>query len=396
MTSIKIKFRKSTTKNKEGVLYFQLIHKRKTRLITSRFRLYPHEWNDRLSAIIMDNADSERFIYLQNIEENLKSEILHIYDLIALFDKRSDYTVRELVESYISHSFNGYFFPFIKYLIKNLKSENQNKTASIYETAQRSFSRFRYGEDVRIDKIDSMLMRRYETYLKNNGLCINSISCYMRALRAIYNQAVEKGLTISKNPFKDVYTGIDKTSKRAVNEDVIIKLHKLDLSEQPALQLARDFFLFSFYTRGMSFVDMANLRRSNLKNGYIIYTRSKTKQVLTIKVEKCIDGIILRYNDLVIDDYILPIYSEQNHDYNSHLRTYNKRLKRISEMLDLEKPLSSYVSRHSWATIAHRKGISVQVISEGMGHENEKTTRIYLASMDQSVIDTANAQIIAL
>jgi len=261
---------------------------------------------------------------------------------------------------------------------------------------KRSFSRFRYGEDIRIDKINGGLIQRYETYLKDNNVCLNSISCYMRALRAIYNQAVQKGLAVSKSPFIGVYTGIEKTAKRAVNEDVIVKLHELDLSEQPTLQLARDLFMFSFYTRGMSFVDMANLKQNNLKNGYLIYARSKTKQTLTIKVEKSIDDIIKRYQHMTIEDYVLPIYNAQNLDYNSHLRNYNKRLKRISEMLNLKLPLSSYVSRHSWATIALRKGISVQVISEGMGHENEKTTRIYLASLDQSVIDNANAQIIAL
>jgi site-specific recombinase XerD len=103
-----------------------------------------------------------------------------------------------------------------------------------------------------------------------------------------------------------------------------------------------------------------------------------------------------RYRDLTVENYVLPIYSEQNRSSGSNLRTHNKRLKKISEILELEKPLSSYVSKHSWATIAHRKGISIQVISEGMEHENEKTTRIYLASLDQSIIDNANAQIIAL
>jgi len=396
MTSVKIKFRKSTIRNKEGVLYFQLIHNRQTKLITSRFRLYPHEWNQHLSTIIMDCADNERCIYLQNTEENLKSEVQQINDLIGVLEKRSDYTVQELAEYYVSHSYNGYFFPFIKHLISKLETERRSKTASIYKTAQRSFSKFRHGEDIRIDKIDSQLIQYYESYLKDNSVCINSISCYMRALRTIYNQAVEKGLAISKNPFKDVYTGIDKTIKRAVSEDVIVKLHGLDLSEYPALQQSRDLFMFSFYTRGMSFIDMANLTRNNLKNGYIVYSRSKTKQVLTIKIEKCIEEIIERYSDLIIDGYLLPIYSKQNRCSGSNLRTHNKRLKRISEILGLEKPLSSYVSRHSWATIAFRKGISVQIISEGMGHENEKTTRIYLASMDQSVIDNANAQIIAL
>lgn len=333
---------------------------------------------------------------MQNLKDGLESEVQQIFELISILEKRSEYTIGELVEYYMNNTFNGYFSPFVKNQVKNLKSQNRTKTASIYETVQRSFSRFRHGEDILIEKIDSLLIGRYETYLKNNNVCINSISCYMRALRSIYNQAVSRGLTVSKNPFRDVYTGIDKTSKRAVNEDIIVKLYRLNLSEHSNLQIARDLFMFSFYTRGMSFIDMANLKQSNLKNGYIVYSRSKTKQVLTIKIEKCIEDIIAKYKDLTIDNYLLPIYNDQNRNYISHLRTYNKRLKRLSEMMELKMPLSSYVSRHTWATIAFHKGISVQVISEGMGHENEKTTRIYLASMDQSVIDSANAQIIAL
>ena len=396
MTSVKVKFRKSTINGKEGVLYFQLIHNRKTKLVTTRFRLYPHEWSAHLSAVITEKADSGRVAYLQNIKEGLEFEIRQIYTLITMLEKRGNYTTKELAEYYIDNSFNGYFFSFIKHQVRTLKEAGRSKTASIYKTAMQSFSNFRCGEDILINKIDSPLMQQYEMYLKGNGVSLNSISCYMRVLRAIYNKAVQKGLAVSRNPFKNVYTGIDKTAKRAVNEEAIVALIKLDLSEYPYLQQARDLFLFSFYTRGMSFVDMANLKQSNLKNGYILYARSKTKQTLTIKIEKCIDDIIKRYWHTTIGDYVLSIYNTQNLDYNSHLRIYNKRLKRISEMLGLEKNLSSYVSRHSWATIALRKGISVQVISEGMGHENEKTTRIYLASLDQSVIDNANAQIIAL
>lgn len=396
MTTVKVKFRRSTIENKPGVLYLQLIHHRKVKLITTRFRLFHYEWNTRLSTIIMNQSNNERCIYLQNIEDCLTAEIRQINNLISLLEKRGNYTLNELTECYINHSYNGYLFPFIRSLITTLKSENKKKTASIYETVQRSFSRFRQGEDIRIDRADSFLIQQYETYLKSEGLSMNSISCYMRALRAIYNRAIEKGLTTPKDPFKEVYTGIDKTQKRAVSENIIIKLQNLDLSEQPALQQAQDLFLFSFYTRGMPFVDMANLTKNNIKNGYIVYTRSKTKQELTIKIERCIEEIIERYKDKTIDNYILPIYNKENLDYSSHLRTYNKRLKRLSEQLASEKPLSSYVSRHTWATIALRKGIAVQVISEGMGHADEKTTRIYLASLDQSVIDKANAQIIAL
>ena len=369
---------------------------RKAKLVTTRFHLFPCEWDNHLSSVITECTEIDRSRYLRGIKEKLELEVQQIYDLISVLEKRNSYTAEELAEYYTNQSFNGYLFPFIKYRIKKLKSDNRAKTASVYETVQRSFSRFRYGEDIRIEKIDSVLIGRYETYLKQNGVSSNSISCYMRALRAIYNLAVQRGLAISKNPFKDVYTGIEKTTKRAVSEDIIVRLNKLNLSGHNHLQLARDLFMFSFYTRGMSFIDMANLRETNLKNGYLVYARSKTKQVLNIKVEKCIEEIIERYKNLTIGNYILPIYTEQHYDYNRYLRTYNKRLERISGMLNLEKPLSSYVSRHSWATIALRKGVSVEVISEGLEHENETTTRIYLASIGQSVVDLANAKIITL
>jgi site-specific recombinase XerD len=397
MASVKAKFRKSRHGGKEGVVYFQLIHRRKIKLIATCFRLYPFEWDmQRSTVVITDNTDKERNLYLQNLMNSVRAEMQQVGDLIAVLDQRGDYTAEELAEYYVNQALDGYFFPFIKYRIKKLTSENRLKTASIYETTRRSFYRFRQGEDIRIEKIDGPLMQRYEAYLRDNRVCINSISCYMRALRGVYNQAVKKGLTVSKSPFRDVYTGIDKTSKRAVNEDVIAGLRRLDLAEDTGLQLARDFFIFSFFTRGMSFIDMANLRYGNLEKGYLVYSRSKTKQVLRIRLEQCIEDIIERYKGVTIDDYVLPVFTTQNRDYSHLLRTYNKRLKRLSEMLELEKPLSSYVSRHSWATIALRKGISVQVISEGMGHDNEKTTRIYLASLDQSVIDNANAHIISL
>ncbi|MDR3340842.1 MAG: site-specific integrase [Candidatus Symbiothrix sp.] len=396
ITSVHVKFRNSTIAGKEGVLYFQLIRNRKVKLITTHFRIYPEEWNAQQTAIQWENAAAERQNYLQTMDSELKKEIRQIRELIELLDKKGNYTVNEFREHYLNRSFSGNLFPFVEYLIKILANKKRIKTASIYATTLRSFARFRFGQDIVIDKIDNDILLNYEAYLKNNSMRKNSISCYMRALRAIYNQAVRKGLTTQKQPFSDIYTGVDKTIKRAVGEEIITQLKNMDLSRQKELEVARDMFMFSFYMRGMSFVDMANLRISNVKNGYITYTRSKTKQVLTVKMEVCMEKIIARYKNQTVKDYLLPIYNKDNYNHVSHLRTSNKRLKRISNLLALEKSISSYVARHSWASIAHQKGIAIEIISESMGHENETTTRIYLASLGQSVIDKANAKIIAL
>ena len=395
-TSIKPKFIPSKLQGKAGVICIQLICKRKVKLIRTGFRIFPTEWDKQKRRVSFENSEMERRNYLQSIKSGLAVLLQQWEELIRLFEARSNYTLDELAALFASRSFNGYFFTFIDFVVKNLRENNRKKTATICITAKNSLEHFLCGEDVLLDQIDNDLMRKYDNYLKTRGVVKNTASCYMRALRAVYNKAVQQGLTSQKNPFARIFTGIDKTVKRAVCEELLIELKNLDLSSQAALALARDLFLFSFYMRGISFIDMANLKKNNLKNGYIVYFRSKTKQMLTIKIEDCMQQILSRYESQTIDDYLLPIYNDKNHDHISHLRTYNKRLKRISDLLGIEKPLSSYVSRHTWATVALRKGIPIEVISEGMGHDSEATTRIYLASLEQSVVDRANAEIIKI
>jgi len=395
-TSIKFKFMPSKVKGKEGVICLQLIHNRRIKLFRTRFRLFSTEWNSYKETIIFGISGEERQIHLQSVRTGMETELKRLNDLILLLKHKGEYTINELTDLYISNSFNGYFFSFIDYVIRNLKESNRRKTACTYITAKSSFERFRNKQDILLEKIDNNLMQKYETWLKTSGVMKNTISCYVRTLRSIYNQGVKCGLTTQKNPFANIFMRNDKTVKRAVSEDIIVKIKNLDLTSHKELALSRDLFMLSFYLRGISFVDMANLRKYNVKNGYITYLRSKTKQMLTIKIEPCMQEIISRYELQTIDDYFLPIYTVQNRDNTSQLRNHNKRLKRISEILGLEKSLSSYVSRHSWATIALRKGVSVEIISEGMGHENETTTRIYLASLGQSVVDKENAKIITL
>ena len=244
--------------------------------------------------------------------------------------------------------------------------------------------------------IDSDLMLMYEAHLHNRGLTKNSTSFYMRILRAVYNRAVEKDLTTNRNPFKHIYTGIDKTIKRAIPLKAIKQIKNLDLSLQPSLDFARDMFLFSFYTRGMSFIDMAYLKKKDLSNGMLSYRRRKTGQQLFIRWEKCMQEIVNKYDTDLYSPYLLPIlkYPYDRNQYKNALYRTNKSLKEIAKMVGLSIPLTLYVARHSWASIAKSKNIPISVISEGMGHDSEMTTQIYLASLDNAVVDRANAQIL--
>ena len=258
--------------------------------------------------------------------------------------------------------------------------------------------RFRKNKDVQLDDMDADLVMEYEAWLKMNGVSLNTISFYMRILRATYNRAVEKGLTVQKHPFKHVYTGMDKTRKRAISLKDIKRIKELDLSGKPHWELARDMFLFSFYTRGMSFIDMAYLKKSDLKNGILSYRRHKTGQQLHIRWESCMEKIVVQYAAGCSSEYLLPILKlpskKLRSQYKSTLFRINKYLKEIAKLCGIATPLTMYVTRHSWASIAKSKNIPISVISEGMGHDSEETTRIYLASLDGSVIDKANLLIL--
>jgi site-specific recombinase XerD len=287
-------------------------------------------------------------------------------------------------------------FSFWHNVIAQLKQLGKVRTAETYTASLKSFMQFLDNQDIPLDGITSDMMLLYEAYLKARGVRMNTISFYMRIFRAVYNRAVEKGLTIQNNPFRHVYTGVDKTVKRAIPIKAIKALKELDLSMNQALDFARDMFMFSFYTRGMSFVDMAYLKKSDIKNGILTYRRRKTGQELSIKWEKCMAEIIAKYPENKTD-FLLPIIKEEGNErrqYDNALHLVNYRLKELSTMLKLQRPLTMYVARHSWASAAKAKNVPLSVISEGMGHDSEATTQIYLASLETSVVDKANKMIL--
>ena len=403
MASLKIKYRHSSIEGKAGTLFYQVIHKRIARQISSGYKIYPDEWDISNSQIIIPTGIEEnRYRYLVSLEKYIKEDTLRLKDIMIKFDNFGyNYTADEVIEYYSTFPKNEYFICFSENLIEQLKQIGKIRTAETYTTTLNSFRRFMHSRkknsDIPFDKIDSSLMMEYEQYLKFHDICPNSSSYYMRNLRAIYNRAVEKELVIQRYPFKYVYTGIDKTVKRAVSADIIRQIRDLDLSHTPSLEYARDLFMFSFYTRGMSFVDMAYLKKSNLQNGFLSYCRKKTNQRLLIKWEKPMQEIIDKY-DTSNTPYLLPIIKnilkDNRGQYKNAIRLMNTKLKTIGMLIGLPIPLTTYVARHAWASIARSKNVQISTISEAMGHDSESTTRIYLASLDTSIVDEANSLII--
>lgn len=289
---------------------------------------------------------------------------------------------------------------FMQENINRMQELGKVRTGETYTCTLNSFMRFRQGKDIIWKKFDAELMASYEAYLKSTGISMNTISFYNRILRAVYNRAVEKGFTRQKFPFKNVYTGVEGTIRRGLPARIIRTIRRMDLSGTPQLDYARDMFLFSFYTRGMSFVDMAYLKKDNLKNGVLTYRRKKTGQRLCVRWEPYMQDIVNKYPLLPESPFLLPIIreagEEERRQYSNAQHLVNQKLKIIGKTLGLSVPLTMYVARHSWATIAKSKNIPLSVISEGMGHDSESTTQIYLASLDTTIIDKANKRILNL
>ncbi len=288
------------------------------------------------------------------------------------------------------------FFRLLKERVRTMKRSGQLGTAENYECAANSFMRFRNGIDIMPDEITPDFIELYEQHLRKNGLKMNTVSFYMRILRAVYNKAVEDGLTADRKPFRRAYTGTETTRKRAVTIGTIRRIRDMKATTG-VMELAKDMFMFSFYLRGMSMIDIAYLEKENLKNGILTYRRRKTGQTLKIKWEKCMQDIVDRHPS-ANGKYMLPLIKDLKKDdrkqYKNKQSEIQKQLIRISEKLRLKDNLTMYVARHSWASIAKSMNIPIGVISESMGHTSLKTTQIYLKEIDADVIDKANSKVI--
>lgn len=288
-------------------------------------------------------------------------------------------------------------FRFIQSQIRHKREKGRIRSSETYQATLNSFRRFRKGVDLPFDMMDGDLIEMYEADLRSRGLSRNTTSFYMRILRTNYRLAVERELTPDRHPFKHVYCGIDKTVKRCLSFKDIKRIKELELSGSPALDFARDMFVFSFCTRGMSFIDMAYLKKTDLKNGYLTYRRKKTGQLLTMEWTRQMQEILDKHRSDTAS-YLLPIISREDgserRQYQNQMMKVNRYLKEVARMVQLPVPLTLYYSRHSWATIARSKDVPLAVISEGLGHNSEMTTQIYLDSIQSAAVDRANRRIL--
>lgn len=398
MASIKTKFRPSAVAGQEGTIYYQIIHGRKVRQLSTPYRIFPTEWDDKRSAIATQ-PEAGREKILASLRRLIRKDVERLNRLIDRLETSDiGYTVDDLIDEFRRYEHDCSLFNFMNATIARLRKNGRVRTAEAYVSALNSFKRFRCNKDIHLDSITGEIMEEYQASLRARGVTLNTVSFYMRILRAVYNRATDRELVSQQNPFRHVYTGVDKTVKRALPLKTIKDIKVLDLSDEPALDYARDMFLMSFYLRGASFIDMAYMRKSDCINGHVTYRRRKTGQILTIEWTKEMQYILDKYAENPTD-YLLPIIRNRDINERSAYRNrcycINRNLKQIATRVGLDMSLTLYVARHSWASAAKEKGIPLSVICEGMGHDSETTTQIYLASLDSSIVDNANSLILS-
>lgn len=278
-------------------------------------------------------------------------------------------------------------------LIRRFQAEGRTRVAETYAATLRCYSRTMGTTDIHFCDITPTLVQDFERRMLSRGPTRNTTSFYLRILRAIYNRAVAAELTPDRRPFAHVFTGKSKTRKRALPLEKLRKIADLQLDSERE-EVARLLFMFSYFTRGMSFVDMALLRKDNLKNGKLTYRRQKTGQLLTMAWRPEMQQIAERLPSKdgshllgILDDRLPSSWRKQCH---ARQQSANEALKHIGKRLGLPHELTMYVARHSWASIAKQLHVPMSIISDGMGHHSERTTQIYLADIDTGELDKAN------
>lgn len=406
--NVRIVFRPSKTNAKEGYLSLRVYYLQKNKQIATGLKLQQEEWDARNGQIVLSDFSPERRNYLKRINSELQNKIFHLRRLQVDFRKKGEMDLDSLIQSFKFTTSANSFTAYVEVLTEKLLDENRHRTAAAYQSTMRRIIRFNNNKDFPLNKITADYIESFERHLFSQRLSLNTISFYMRNLRAIYNRAIADKVQLMnlENPFTKVFTGVKTTPKRALSKEEINQVYSLDLEyifkdkhkrqeQKKELEQARDLFLFSFHTRGMSFVDIAMLKKTDIKNGILSYCRKKTGQQLEIKISQALRRIINKYSKQTEDSpYIFPIINDQKKDhyrqYLCALSKQNRNLKIIQKLSGVRKNISSHVARHTWATIAKEENLPIWTISESLGHSSVKTTYIYLASINQTKLDEAN------
>mgnify|MGYP003643343727 CR=1 FL=1 len=397
MISFKTVLRKKKLSTGKYPVYLRITKDRRTIFFRTPYTSSEKEWDEKQGKFTKHASD-----YLSKNRLLLKFIDRATNIVTNLEQNKSDYTLSDIERTLRieTNPVGKAIYPFWEEIVSEQKLAGRTGNARIHSDTLISVKKFAKGKELIFHQITPEFLEKYESWLRSRGGTDGGIGVKMRSIRSVFNSAIKRGrIKEDLYPFKlyKVSKLKGKGIKKALKLEDIQKVAQLDLSEYPTLIDTRNYFIFSFYTRGMNFADMATLKWSDISDDRIYYTRSKTKGNFQIKILPPVQEILNYYKGRSTPtDYVFPILLEQGMTF-SHLenrkrkvlKRYNKRLKEIAALCGIDKPLSSYVARHSYANSLKQKGISTDIISESMGHQNIAITQAYLKELDNSLIDEA-------
>ena len=398
ITSVKLMLNKSRILNNGSYpLVFQVIHNRRKKLLYTGYRMKEEVFDESEGKIMNGLGSTFTATEVVKMNRELRKMRNRIDTRIRQLERAGEeFTVEDILTQNAFGTGKPQFY-LLRYINTQIERKQELKKvgmAAAYKSTRSSLAKFISRPDVRMSEVDSAFVRRYEDFLYSNGSSGNTVSYYLRNLRSLYNQAVADGYhPRGEYPFAKAQTRPAKTVKRALSRTDMQNLADLNLENEPELEFTRDLYLFSFYAQGMAFVDIVLLRKSDICNGVLAYSRHKSKQLIRIAVTSQMQGLMDKYK--TENEYLFPIisgeYASGYKQYRLALGRINRHLKKIAVAADIKVPLTTYTARHTWATLARDYGAPISVISAGLGHTSEEMTRVYLKDFDVSMLNQVNS-----
>ncbi|MCM8569545.1 site-specific integrase [Gramella jeungdoensis] len=399
--TIKIYLRNKPDINNNKPVVLRITKDRKTKLISLGFKAKDEEWDSDKNRF---NKRSRNYQKKNRVLLNLEDRALKVIEdftinnnmnfTLKLFEKkfRGENKERKNVNSYLTK------------LIDDFETTGRYGAAQPYKDLQSSLFKFT-SKNLQFKEVDFNFLKSFEFYLRNQNHTEGGIAFKMRHLRALYNNAINEDIVdYSFYPFRKYKISKlkGKSRKIALNKDELNRFINVDLSKNEHLVQAHKLFMFSYYCRGMNWIDMMSLKWEDIYDGKIHYTRKKTKQPFIIEVLDPVKDILDFFKKTHSStNYVFPILLKENLTpkqvkYRKHktLRNYNLQLKEIGHLAEIDKQLTSYVARHTYATLLYHEGVSVEKISASMGHSSVLVTMSYLKEFDSHDLDLVNRKLI--
>jgi len=380
-------------------LIMRLGHNKRTTSLPLDINLSKKDWNEERRIIRDSYKGSESVTRLNNKIQKKKAEALDIIHKLDENGQLENISLTDLRNMIASQSSSVSFFTFSNKIVADLKAANRIGTARSYQGVLDVLTDYRNEQDLTFNQITFTFLKSFENHHIGKGNNYNGLAVYMRTIRALYNLAIKSGIAEKeKYPFNDYKITTVPTKKRALDWELLMKIIQKDISEAHPCYNTRNYFLASYLMYGMNFIDMAFLKKENIASGRIAYERSKTGKHYDIKITANLDKILSHYLNTRDSEYVFPIIKRQElslqyKDIDWARKRYNKKLKELAKYCDVDQHLTSYVSRHSFATQAMLQEVPVNAISAMLGHSSIKTTQVYLKSLPSNIIDEYNMRI---